>query len=51
MVCPLLEYKDISMHTELSARKKINRESDKGDSHTVGSVSLCGGVRIWLLQS
>ena len=49
-MCPLPEYKDISMRTELSPRKKIDRESDKGDSHTVGLVRVCGGVRMWLLH-
>ena len=39
------------MRTELSAREKIDRESDKGASHTVGLVRVCGAVRMWLLQS
>ena len=38
------------MRTELSAREKIDRESDKGDCHKVGLVRVCGGVRMWLLQ-
>ena len=38
------------MRTEISARGKIDRESDKGDSHTEGLVRVCGGVRMWLLH-
>ena len=38
------------MRTELSAREKIDRESDKGDSHTEGLVRVCGGLRMWLLH-
>ena len=31
------------MLTELSARGKIDRESDKGDSYTQVLVRVCGG--------
>ena len=48
-ICPLSEYKDISMRTELSARGNTDRESDKGDSYAHGLVRMCGGVRIRLL--
>ena len=47
---PSSEYKDISMRTGFSARGKIDRESDKGDSCTEGLVRVCGGVMTWLLH-
>ena len=40
-MCPLPEYKSISMPSGLSARGKIDRESDEGDSYTQGLV------RVW----
>ena len=44
-MCPLPEYKGISMRSGLNARRTIDR-----DSFTQGLVRVRGGVRMWLLQ-
>ena len=31
-------------------RLESDNESDKGDSHTVGPVIICGGLMMWVLQ-
>ena len=47
-MCSLSEYQGLSMRTGLSARGKIERGSDKGDSYIQWLVRVCGGVRVWL---
>ena len=43
-VCSLSEYKSISIHTQLNARGKINKESDRGWLiYTRASRSVCSG--------
>ena len=42
MVCSLSEYKGISKRIGLSARWKIDRVSDMGDSYTQGHVRVFG---------
>lgn len=44
-VFSLSECKGISMRTGLSARRKIDKESGKGDSCTRGLVRVCVAVR------
>ena len=46
-MCLLHVYKDISMRTGLSARGKIDRESDKCDSYPEGLVGVRGSVVAW----
>ena len=39
------------MRIGLSGRGKIDRESVKSDLYTQELVKVCGGMRMWLLQS